>query len=358
MSTKFFFKSFKIQNFRVFKDIELKKIKRLNVISGMNGSGKSALIETMFLSLDLSNPVSLLRPFLFRKIPLGGDDLRILFPSTETTSQILADTSQGTVKIKMDFGFSNDGEILSSSSNFTPDGPFPLSQLSSSRVQGVNFESLENGNQTRKLFMFQANGALNTSGHWSSNSITPIGTFLSHSAAPPPQESADRVSQLIKKGKKQTVLSHLNMLEPSIEDVVVFQDGQIAQIYVERRNEPLTPLALMGGGFQAFFEIVTCAMASNGGVIFIDEVDSSLHFSIVPKLWELLSTIADIENVQVFAITHSRETISSAAQGVKDAGRSSDFQYVRIDPQQAFHRCTLYDMEELQDAIELRVEVR
>jgi hypothetical protein len=358
MGTKFFFKSFSIDNFRVFRKIDFKRIKRLNVISGINGSGKSALIETMFLSMDMANPASLLRPFLFRQIPLGGDDLRILFPSTETPSQISAKTSQGQINIKLDFGFSKDDGILSSSNNFMPNRPLPLSQLSSSKVEGVNFESSENGNLTRKLFIFQANGALNTSGHWTSDSITPIGIFLSHSTPTPPQESADRVSQLIKKGKKQNVIKYLAMLEPSIEDVVVFQDGQVAQVYVERKNELLTPLALMGGGFRAFFEIVTSAMASNGGVIFIDEVDSALHFSIVPKLWELLATIADIENVQVFAITHSRETISSAAQGVRDAGRSSDFQYVRIDTLSEYHRCTQYDMEELQDAIELRVEVR
>lgn len=356
MSTKFFFKKFSIENFRVFKRIEFGGIKRLNIISGINGSGKSALIETMFLSLDLANPTCLLRPYQWRGIPLGGDDLKQLFPLPGSSTRIEAITAQGTLEIKLSYGFSKDETILSSSNSYA--NPNALSKLSASKVEGVNIIATENGSQSKKLFIYQANGAINTTGFGSPNGLVASGTYLSQFAPSAPQEGADRVSQLIKKGKKHTIISHLKMLNSDVDDIAVFQDGSVAQVYVYRGGQPLTPLALMGSGLRALTEIVTCAMASNGGVVFIDELDSALHFSVIPKLWQVLAEIANIENVQIFAVTHSRETISSAAIGVRDAGRSSDFQYMRIDDLGDHHRCVQYSIDELQDAIDLHVEVR
>ncbi|MDQ3255935.1 MAG: AAA family ATPase [Acidobacteriota bacterium] len=41
--------SLKIENFRCFESVELRDLKRINVIVGENGSGKTALLEAIFL---------------------------------------------------------------------------------------------------------------------------------------------------------------------------------------------------------------------------------------------------------------------------------------------------------------------
>lgn len=359
MSTKFFFKKFSIENFRVFKKIDFDEMRRINLISGINGSGKSALIETIFLSLDLNNPICLMRPFQWRGIPLSGNDLQLLFPDISKAARILAGTQSGEVDINLTYGRPDKDVIFTASQNVDPNARSAISQLASNKIDGVTIVANKSiSNEQNRWFVSQAGENINATGVGTGNPISVRGVYLSQFAPVSPQESADRISQLIKQGKKQKILQYMRLMSPAIKDVAVFQDGAIAQIYVTLADEAFRPLALMGGGLRAFIELVISVMSSSNGVVFVDELDSALHFSIIPKLWSVIAQISNDENVQIFAIAHSRETIASAALGIKNAGRSNDFQYVRIDDMDSHHRCVRYSMEELESAIELHVEIR
>ena len=42
------YSSFRVQNFRGFKDLRLDDLARVNLIAGKNNTGKSALLEAIF----------------------------------------------------------------------------------------------------------------------------------------------------------------------------------------------------------------------------------------------------------------------------------------------------------------------
>jgi recombinational DNA repair ATPase RecF len=46
--------SIEIKNFRCFERLEIKKCKRINVLVGENGSGKTSLLEAIFFALGSS----------------------------------------------------------------------------------------------------------------------------------------------------------------------------------------------------------------------------------------------------------------------------------------------------------------
>ena len=50
------FKSFYINNFRLFKHLELSELGRINLIAGKNSSGKSALLEAIRLYASNADP--------------------------------------------------------------------------------------------------------------------------------------------------------------------------------------------------------------------------------------------------------------------------------------------------------------
>ena len=52
--------SFSIKNFRSFNEVKVEGCKRINLIVGDNGSGKTALLEALFLAAGVS-PELLLR---------------------------------------------------------------------------------------------------------------------------------------------------------------------------------------------------------------------------------------------------------------------------------------------------------
>lgn len=50
-------------------------------------------------------------------------------------------------------------------------------------------------------------------------------------------------------------------------------------------------------------------LACEGGYMLIDEFENGLHYSIQRKLWELIIRVSDQLSIQVFATTHSNDTI-------------------------------------------------
>jgi len=54
-----------VENFRCFKHLELNNLARVNVVGGQNASGKTALLESLFLAAA-GNPEILIRMRQFR----------------------------------------------------------------------------------------------------------------------------------------------------------------------------------------------------------------------------------------------------------------------------------------------------
>jgi AAA15 family ATPase/GTPase len=52
--------------------------------------------------------------------------------------------------------------------------------------------------------------------------------------------------------------------------------------------------------------------SSKNGIVFIDEVENGVHYSVLSKLWEATAEFAERFNTQVFATTHSLECIRAA----------------------------------------------
>ena len=58
----------KIQNYRLFESIEMQDLGRINILSGQNNSGKSSLIECLFLLGWAGNPNVLMADEIVRHI--------------------------------------------------------------------------------------------------------------------------------------------------------------------------------------------------------------------------------------------------------------------------------------------------
>ena len=73
------------------------------------------------------------------------------------------------------------------------------------------------------------------------------------------------------------------------------------------------PLASMGDGIRRLLALSLSAIASGGGYLLVDEVDTGLHYSIMSRMWEILIETAVRLGTQVFATTHSQDCINSLA---------------------------------------------
>ena len=86
-----------------------------------------------------------------------------------------------------------------------------------------------------------------------------------------------------------------------------------------------------------------------------DEFENGLHYSIQPKVWELLFRLSTQLDIQVFATSHSKDTIENFSKV-----------WSQFETQGSFYRLSLketvraisYSCEDLIDAVNSDIEVR
>lgn len=81
---------------------------------------------------------------------------------------------------------------------------------------------------------------------------------------------------------------------------------------VKAKNNPAPiPLRSYGDGMNRIFGMILCLVNAKNGIILFDEIENGLHYSIQGEVWDLIFKIANQLNIQVFATTHSRDTVES-----------------------------------------------
>lgn len=88
---------------------------------------------------------------------------------------------------------------------------------------------------------------------------------------------------------------------------VRFKEAVELYVKIEGIDEPL-PLKSMGDGITRLFHIIVALVNARNGILLIDEFENGLHWSVQPKVWDIVFQLSEKLNVQVFATTHSHES--------------------------------------------------
>ena len=117
------------------------------------------------------------------------------------------------------------------------------------------------------------------------------------------------------------------------------------------------PVGFLGDGVSRLLSLALAFHEGRGGMIFIDEVENGLHFSVLEDVWKELSWLSKEFNVQVFATTHSNECMAAA----RDAFDSLDDETLgihRLSLQDGRISATTYSFEDLDFTLDYGAEMR
>ena len=103
--------------------------------------------------------------------------------------------------------------------------------------------------------------------------------------------------------------------------------------------------------------IALALVNAKDGMLLIDEVDTGLHYSVLPDLWKLIFEVAHRLNVQVFATSHSWDCIQ-AFQQAADANKDEEGVLVRLETQEGEVAAVTFDERMLNIATREHIEVR
>lgn len=371
--------SFQIHKFRLFQHLEVKNLGRVNLIVGKNNSGKSTFLEavelyasnasaTVMLELVesrqetwfseaqphsqnfISNPVRHL--FFGHKLPsIGGDGISLGEVSSNIKLRIGAaayqnkNDDEGTIR-----------KIRISDVEFDED------------ISNVEFFLVaEEGERTRRIFRLDRNirDIRRSSRIFYERQESEFKyTWQIVSTANMPNRKLAALWDLTSLTDLESeVISALRLIDGRVTGVAFVEDvsrgtasdNRVPLVKIKGIDEPL-PLKSMGDGMTRLFHIIVALVNARNGLLLIDEFENGLHWSVQPKVWDIVFQLSERLNVQIFATTHSRDCIKGFYQAWNNYPTLGAF--FRLDAKNESIKATEYTSESLSDSIDMDVEVR
>ena len=353
--------SIKIKNFRGFDEIELNDMTELTLISGKNNSGKSTILEAVFVLLGHARADIFSRLNQFRSAYVGSSSAELWTPyfhnlELNNDIEIAVDTEKNgyVLNYRRDNSYvpSDDIAPKSAVSAF-------VNEAHQSYSLAFSFRDMNGGEETGNYMVSKAGTLQDIRSNIPQNALIdlPVGMFVNSLILGTEMPLTDWMGKLELQGKKTEIIDVLKLIEPDITDVVTVSLTGVAQLYVKIGGS-LLPLKHSGDGINRLLYILLAIIENPGTILLIDEIETGFHYSIYSKLWETIAAAAHRYGCQIIATTHSYECLAGALEGTKTEDRNRRFSFYRIDRAGKVNRAHRYSHSELDYAVASNMEVR
>jgi ABC-type transport system involved in cytochrome c biogenesis ATPase subunit len=356
--------SLEIRNFRGFEHLTIERLGRVNLITGRNNTGKSALLEALRLYARKGSP-KLIKEMLEERDENG------LFATARLPGPVLYPSKElfpGTVieSILPGFGYLFYGRKLTSS---VPIQIGPLHSPDDMLSIQVSTQDLNTDSD------FGSRLAINLGKQQVMNigSAAMLAGLLNVEQAPyitslfvPPngleREFIGRLwDGIVLTSQEKEVIASLRIIAPGIENVGIIGDpgsasGRIPIVKIAGVDDPM-PLRSLGDGMQRIFGISLALVNAKDGMLLIDEFENGVHYSAQDELWQLIFQLAHRLNVQVFATTHSWDCIEGFQKAAQESKQDEGI-LIRLSLKGDEVISTIFDERKLAIATREQIEVR
>lgn len=347
------FKSVNIKNFRAITDLQLDNLKQVNLFVGQNNCGKTTLLEALFFLIGATNPTLPVNANTFRGLLPGMfgwstffHNLKIDCP-VELTGNLRDIDEIQTLLLKpkkKDFVEQNIGATIKTKINSIDSGI-------KTEIIGLNMEymSSKNPNEVAKMSVYTEGNTIKAEGH----KDRPIkGVFLFSAVL---SEFGSRFSNIVENKQDEMVVSLLKEVDPKISSLRLTGEN-ILMVDIDLPR--LIPIGLMGGGIIKVLSVATALLDYRDGIVLIDEIENGLHHSVQEKLWKAIFSWAEKLNIQVFATTHSYESVQAFTKCAKELLFGNQAKLYRIERKEDEFKSFDFETEELDRFIKNMWEMR
>jgi AAA15 family ATPase/GTPase len=321
-----------IQNYRLFRDLHIDKLGQVNLIAGKNNTGKTALLEAIWINENAWNE-SIVSHVIFRRgdfVPNSDEALKSLFYEGNEENKI----SIGTI-------YNDDNTIIE------------IGKSNSKRYNNFGIKIYHN-NKEDYQDEFKISGI--------SNPIYPAIAKINSDSIYIPFDSETKLIQELWNAisltpNEENLVDIMRIIQPNIQNLRV--DNGVARILLKGKNSPI-PLKNLGDGANRLLTLALALVNSKDKMLLIDEFEVGLHYSVQEQLWEIIFKYAKEWNIQVFVTTHSKDTLRSfyyvAAKTPQYQEMANYFTLNRKSDGDI--RAVNYDLEDIETSILANLEIR
>lgn len=321
-------KSLHIENYRLFKTLDVPKLGRVNLITGKNNVGKTALLEAIRIYVNEGDRAILQNIVRKRgdwKNRIAEENLVSLFHQYDTDMNIRINDLY--YKLGQSFVMQKRKESDIAQGNITINGGF----FEGSIVNNYFFGEEEDRMLREKSISITAD-------------INQTNNFL--------------WEDIVLTAKEEEVVKILQIIEPRILQIAIDSNEDNTKVRLKHARKPV-PLKNFGDGMQRLLTIAISLVSAENSYLLIDEFDIGLYYDVQEELWDIIFRISKELNVQVFATTHSQDCIRAFTE-VALKYEEHESQYFRLQRKRKGNDIIAidYTSKDLEIAIEQQIETR
>ena len=363
--------SFTIENFRLFDQLTVEPLARVNLIAGQNNAGKTAFLEALSLHGFPDHPELAQFLSVLRGLPGGepGEFYSDLFHNYRPDAVI---------KLNAEGDWRGAQRRLTIYRKPRTEFSMPLGAMQPGRVQ-TSREIFDN----ELVFDYRDEGNVAlTARAWAQPSLQVPGSVMPGRALEIQTDVSDNganstpallmgvrgrvgdpelaavFGRAIREGHLHLVVDAVRVLEPRLHELLaVPNELGTSLIYADIGDNRKMPLAVMGSGLNRMLDITLGFLHARGAAILIDEIENGLHYSLLPDVWRTINNLSNRFNVQVFATTHSYECIVAANNAFTDL-ESDELHLHHLYRRNERVKAVTYSKEALDTNIEYGWELR
>lgn len=344
--------SFKAVHYRGIDGLSLPRLTPANLVTGVNGIGKTALLEAIWLFTGGYNPTLLWNENVQRSTTSVLDPVAMLSGGIVE----LHGVENGSCR-QLKYEFEKVGNIARP----TATSGSPEQNAARLPVEG-RIKAYVDGKRPK--------------GRTWSAQPTPWGLVTyQNSVSPVPRpncviegtkfqldtvgEYLQRYSDIVRENRKEELTSAIGMMLPGVTGVEILTDKMgVSYLSAVTKDGVQLPLHDLGGGVVRLSRLLLSFFTARNGVLLTDEIESGIHHSVLSGVWTFARRWMHEWNVQLVATTHSAECIEAAMTAFADAPGDLSIHKLFENEKTGKVGVVTFSGESLEGARDLGLEVR
>jgi hypothetical protein len=302
-----------IRAFRGLRDLKLEKLGRVNLLVGLNDSGKTSVLEAVALMSRPLDPMWWLRLSLQREpstMPLRNlprtERIRWLFPpgpQGEPVPPKVTIKAEGRTPITgVTASFKR---VVAMRSRQRPWGAVPEQETPGAELQ---IDVLTSGQSDTRTFTLWEREHVSSRGKKVAGPHCEIVLAYHHWMPSVPLRG---YSQARLEGTSENLTHLMSLLDPEIKGFEILQPEEEPVLYIKHATHGPVPLSVYGDGIRRTLLLAESVAKAKGGILLIDEIETGIHVSALGGIYSWLVRICRDFDVQLFVTTHSLEAIDA-----------------------------------------------